>query len=551
MSGSLETLGVWSVLAPYLGCLLVLSAYGLHRWHLLRLYRWYRGPDPKPGDRFERLPRLTVQLPLYNEVHVAGRAIRALCALDYPRDRLEIQVLDDSTDETTEVVAELVERMRRRGIDIAHLRRRARTGFKAGALDAGLRVARGELVAVFDADFVPPPDFARKLVDHFTDPRVGMVQARWGHLNRDHSALTRVQAILLDGHFVIEHTARNRSGRFFNFNGTAGIWRRTCIEDAGGWRHDTLTEDLDLSYRAQLRGWKFVFLKDELSPAELPVEMGAFKSQQHRWAKGSIQTAKKLLPRILRSDLPWPVKLEATVHLTANVGYVMMLLLALLVVPAVFVRREISPWTIAAVDLPIFTLSTLSVVFFYLAAQREALGQWRSTLRRMPFVMAVGIGLSINNARAVLEALRGRPSEFRRTPKYNLSAGSTLASRRYRIGANRDSWIELALAAYFAVACAAALAAGLWAAIPFLSLFGVGYGYTALSSFVPSKTAPRSWKSLQSSAGSSAPAWRPSQPTGVTTKPLARASESTSPEPALRTRLALRRPSAKPSRARW
>jgi hypothetical protein len=280
---------------------------------------------------------------------------------------------------------------------------------------------------------------------------------------------------------VIEHTARNRSGKFFNFNGTAGIWRRSCIEDAGGWQHDTLTEDLDLSYRAQLAGWRFVFLPDHVAPAELPPEMGAFKSQQHRWAKGSIQTARKLLPAVYRSRLAWPIKLEATAHLTANVGYVLMVLLALLVVPAVWLRVEVAPWTVALVDLPIFALSSASVGAFYWTARREAGGEVGSILRWIPALMAVGIGLSINNARAVIEALLGRQSSFRRTPKYNLEPRESLSRRRYRATINPDTWIETALAVYFAVATAATAAAGFWSAVPFLLLFEFGYAYTSLS----------------------------------------------------------------------
>ncbi len=474
------------VLGLYFGSLLLLSLYGCHRWYLIWLYLRHRGHRVGPASRFAELPRLTVQLPLYNEMYVAQRLIEAVGRLDYPRERLEIQVLDDSTDETSAVVASAVARGRSAGLDIVHLHRSARTGFKAGALAAGLRRAKGEFVAIFDADFVPRPDFARNLIQHFTDPRVGLVQARWGHLNAGQSALTRVQSLLLDGHFVIEHTARNRSGRFFNFNGTAGIWRRACIEEAGGWQHDTLTEDLDLSYRAQLLGWRFVFLVDEVSPAELPVEMGAFKSQQHRWAKGSIQTARKLLPGILRSDLPLSVKTEAVAHLTANVGYVLLLVLAALVVPAVWLRRGYSPWTIAAIDLPLFAGSTISVVAFYVLAQRRALGTWRGILRWVPFLMAVGIGLSINNARAVIEALTGKESAFLRTPKYNLAAGESLACRRYRVSVNRDTWIELALAFWFGTGMVAAALQGLWAALPLLLLFEIGFAYTAISALVQS-----------------------------------------------------------------
>jgi cellulose synthase/poly-beta-1,6-N-acetylglucosamine synthase-like glycosyltransferase len=486
MSASWEPLGRWCVILLYFAVLLVLSGYGAHRWYLIRLYLRHRRREPRPPGRFETPPLLTVQLPLYNELYVAERLIDAVCALDYPRDRLEIQVLDDSTDETREHVARCVARRRAEGFDIVHLHRTDRLGFKAGALAAGLAAARGELVAIFDADFVPAPDFARRLVDHFVDPSVGMVQARWGHLNRGYSALTRVQSILLDGHFVVEHTARNRSGRFFNFNGTAGIWRRQCIEDAGGWQHDTLTEDLDISYRAQLRGWRFVFLPEHVAPAELPVEMSAFKTQQHRWAKGSIQTARKLLPGILRSDLPLGVKLESVFHLTANLGYVLMVALALLVVPAVFLRQDIAPWMIAVFDLPLFTLSTLSVAAFYVVAQRGELASPREFLRWVPFLMAVGIGLSINNCRAVLEALSGRRSEFRRTPKYNLRTGLGLGSRRYRGRITVDTWIELALAVWFAGATAAAIRAGLWAAVPFLLLFEVGYAFTSICTIVQS-----------------------------------------------------------------
>jgi len=474
----------WTILGLYFGCLGVLTLYGLHRWYLISLYLRHRDEPRLPERRFSAEPVLTVQLPLYNELYVAERLIDAVCALDYPRDRLEIQVLDDSTDETTRLVAGLVARRCSEGFDIVHLRRQDRTGFKAGALAAGQRRARGDLIAVFDADFVPSPDFARRLVDYFTDPDVGMVQARWGHLNPDHSALTRVQSMFLDGHFVIEHTARNRSGRFFNFNGTAGIWRKQCIVDAGGWQHDTLTEDLDLSYRAQLRGWKFVFVPEHVAPAELPVEVGSFKLQQHRWAKGSIQTARKLLPRILSSDLAPRVKLEALVHLTANVGYVLMTALALLVVPAVFLRAGISPWLVLAIDLPLFTFSSLSVATFYMVAQREALGSWRGIARWVPALMAIGIGLSINNSRAVLEALTGHSSAFHRTPKYNLRSGESAAGRRYRGRINPDTWIELSLGAYFTVATAAAIAEGLWGAVPFLSLFLVGYSFTAVATIV-------------------------------------------------------------------
>ena len=470
------------VLALYFGVLSTLTLYGAHRWYLLWLFRRHRNDAPQSPAKFDAPPTLTVQIPLYNEMYVAKRVIDAVSALDWPKERLDIQVLDDSIDETTAIVADTVAQCRARALDIVHLRRGDRAGYKAGALAFGLVRAKGEFVAVFDADFVPAPDFARALMDHFTDPSVGMVQARWGHLNRESSLLTRAQSILLDGHFVIEHAARNRSGRFFNFNGTAGIWRRSCIDDAGGWQHDTLTEDLDLSYRAQLGGWRFVFVADAVAPAELPVEMGAFKSQQNRWAQGSAQTAVKLLPRILRSAVPAHVKVESVFHLTANAGYVLMVALTLLIGPAVWYRRGIGAKELALVDLPLIAMSLVSIAAFYLVSQREAYGSWRNAVRHLPVLMAVGVGISINNARAVVSGLSGRETEFCRTPKYALAADATatLATRKYRARRGFDTWIELALGLYFAGLVIAALADGLWGAVPFLSLFAAGFLYTGL-----------------------------------------------------------------------
>jgi len=471
------------VLTLYFGVLALLTIYGAHRWYLLWLFRRHRGDAPQPPARFDGFPRLTVQVPLYNERYVARRVIEAVAAIDWPAERLDVQILDDSSDETSAIAADAVACALRRGVDIAHIRRPARRGYKAGALAAGTETAKGEFIAVFDADFVPAPDFARLLMNHFTDPRVGMVQARWGHLNRERSLLTRAQAMLLDGHFVVEHAARNRSGRFFNFNGTAGIWRRACIEDAGGWQHDTLTEDLDLSYRAQLRGWRFVFASDAVAPAELPVEIGAFKSQQHRWAQGSAQTAVKLLPRILGSAIPTSVKLESLFHLTANAGYVLMVALTLLIGPAVWLRRGIGARELALIDLPLIAVSLISIAAFYLVSQREAYGSWRRAVRDLPVLMAVGIGISINNARAVLSGLARRDTEFRRTPKYALESepGSTLAMRVYRAHRGLDTWIETAVGIYFAGLVVAALVNGLWGAVPFLTLFAAGFLYTGLT----------------------------------------------------------------------
>ena len=469
-----------AVLAVYFTALGVLAVYGTHRYHLVYLYLKHRRRTPVPLRQFEPLPVVTVQLPLYNEVYVAERLIRAVCALDYPRDRLEIQVLDDSTDATAGIVAAEVALWRARGHDIRHIHRRDRSGFKAGALAAGLLQARGDFVAVFDADFVPAPDFLRRCVPYFTDAAIGMVQARWGHLNRDYSLLTRIQSILLDGHFIIEHTARNRSGRFFNFNGTAGVWRRSCIEDAGGWHHDTLTEDLDLSYRAQLRGWRFVFLPEVEAPAELPVDMDAFKSQQHRWAKGSIQTGKKLLPALWRSRLPLKVKLEATFHLTNNGAYPLMVLVALLIFPSLRIRQNLDWGRFLWVDLLLFASATFSISTFYLCSQREAQRSWVRSLRYLPLLMSLGIGLSINNARAVLEALFNRRSEFTRTPKYGVVRRENRHKAwLYQGKKSLYTIAEAALAGYFAFAAAWCVARGAYLSLPFLLLFLCGFAYTA------------------------------------------------------------------------
>ncbi|HKE00921.1 MAG TPA: cellulose synthase family protein, partial [Planctomycetota bacterium] len=404
----------------YFGTLGALSLYGIHRCVILYLYYRHRARRPVLARLDGDLPRVTIQLPVYNERYVVERLIDAAAVLDWPRDRLEIQVLDDSTDDTTTIADRAVREWRGRGLDIVHLRRSDRTGFKAGALAAGLRRASGEFIAIFDADFVPHPDFLRRVLPGFSSPRVGLVQARWTHLNRGYSLLTRAQAILLDGHFVIEHTARHRSGRFFNFNGTAGVWRRTCLDDAGGWEHDTLTEDLDLSYRAQIKGWRFVYLPDVVVPAELPAEINGFKSQQHRWAKGSMQTALKLAPRIARARIGIPIKIEAAVHLSSNICYPLLLLLSALLMPALWLRvRVLDPGAAFLFDLTLFVAASVSIACFYVASQREAeRGQWLRRIADLPLVFALGIGLAVNNTRAVLEALVGHESEFVRTPKH-------------------------------------------------------------------------------------------------------------------------------------
>ncbi|MFY9551632.1 MAG: glycosyltransferase, partial [Thermoanaerobaculia bacterium] len=473
-------LGQTLTLAAYYAVLAMLAVYGAHRGVMVHLYYRHRRDTPRPAGRLPALPRVTVQLPIYNEVYVVERLVEAVAAMDYPRALLQIQILDDSDDETREAARAMTARLSARGFQIAHCARTHREGFKAGALQAGLAAATGDYLLILDADFVPGPEMLRACLPFFADPDVGMVQARWGHLNRDFSLLTRIQAMLLDGHFVIEHTARHRSGRFFNFNGTAGIWRRTCVEASGGWQADTLTEDLDLSYRAQLLGWKFVYLKDCVAPAELPVDMNGVKSQQHRWTKGSIQTGRKLLPTIWKSRLPWKIKSEAFFHLTSNLSYVLVVLLALLMVPAILIRDRIGWQKLAIVDFPLFFGATFSFLAFYVSSQREIGRGWKPTLRCLPFLLALGIGISINNAGAVLEGLFRRPTGFTRTPKYRIEGPQgEWRSKKYRASGSGSFGGELLLALYFLAVLVFAVRFRYWAAVPFLLVFFQGFASTA------------------------------------------------------------------------
>jgi cellulose synthase/poly-beta-1,6-N-acetylglucosamine synthase-like glycosyltransferase len=478
------TLSETLILASYFFVLVILAVYGWHRYYLVFLYMKNKDRQPVPAG-LDLLPTVTIQLPIYNEMYVADRLIDEVCKLDYPRELLEIQVLDDSSDETRTVAEQAVRRNALQGIDITYIHRTDRLGYKAGALDAGMKQARGEYIAIFDADFMPPEDFLRRTVPFFGDPRIAMVQARWGHINQEYSLLTKIQSILLDGHFVLEHGGRNRSGLFFNFNGTAGIWRRTAIVDAGGWQHDTLTEDLDLSYRAQLRGWKFVFLPDLVAPAEVPVEMNSFKSQQHRWAKGSIQTCRKLLPHILRADVPLGVKTEAFFHLTANFNYPLMCVLSVLMAPAMIIRYTMGWYEMLLIDVPLFIAATASVGNFYMVCQRELHKDWVTRLKYLPFLMSIGIGLAVNNTRAVLEALFNQQSEFARTPKYRIEADADeWIGKKYRQSFVVQPLIELALGLYFTATVFYALANGIYGTLPFLVLFQAGFLYMGLLSIL-------------------------------------------------------------------
>ena len=477
-----------ALLTPYFAVMIVLALYGFHRYTLVWLYyRNRKNATHEPPSRFAELPRVTIQLPIFNEQFVVDRLIDSICRIEYPRDRLEIQVLDDSTDETKAVAQAIVERHRALGHPIVYLHRTNRVGFKAGALDEGLKTASGEFIAIFDADFTPPADWLMRVIHHFAEPEIGMVQTRWTHLNRDYSFLTQVEAILLDGHFVLEHGARARTGVFFNFNGTAGMWRRIAIDQAGGWQHDTLTEDTDLSYRAQIIGWKFKYLQDVECPAEVPIEMTAFKTQQQRWAKGLIQTSKKILPRLFRSDVPLRVKVEAWYHLTANLSYPLMVVLSVLLMPAMIIRFYQGWWEMLYIDFPLFLASTFSISSFYLVSQKELFpGRWYKCLLYLPFLMSLGIGLTITNTIAVMEAIFGIQSAFKRTPKYRVQkkGEKSKGAAKYRKRLGLIPFIELVIGGYFALCIWYAVANENYFTVPFLLLFVVGYWYTGLLSLL-------------------------------------------------------------------
>jgi cellulose synthase/poly-beta-1,6-N-acetylglucosamine synthase-like glycosyltransferase len=485
----------WVILIGYFSILGTLAIYGAYRIKQVIDFWRYRNFVPRPSARYSEaeLPRITVQLPLFNELYVVDRLLKAVTAIDYPREKLEIQVLDDSTDETVRVAEAVVAKYAEQGFDIHYIHRADRTGFKAGALENGNKSAKGELLAIFDADFVPKPDCLRKLVDFFTDPMVGCAQMRWSHINGDYNLLTRLQTIMLDGHFVVEQTTRNRTGGFFNFNGTAGIWRRQAIEMSGGWQHDTLTEDTDLSFRAQLMGWKFVYLLDEEAPAEIPVEINAFKAQQRRWAKGVMQVGLKLYPRIVLAPLPLRVKLEMFFRLTGNISYPLMIVASFLQFPLLLVRYNQPLYHLMVFDLPLLFFSSISVVLFYGSAVWYLDEKRAPRLLHLPLVMGLGIGLAFSNARAVLEALLGVKSEFVRTPKYRVeeTSDATWKRKKYKRKRGLLPLLELSFAIYFLLAIMYSARLHMWGTIPFLLLFFFGFGYMGVMSILQTASGKR------------------------------------------------------------
>ncbi|MCA9586886.1 MAG: glycosyltransferase [Myxococcales bacterium] len=489
----------------YFSVLGLLAMYGLHRSHLVmtvlrhraRLRELREGVPPVAADADpEGLPTVTIQLPLYNEATVASRLLEHVARMRYPRSKLEIQVLDDSTDETRQLARQKVLDLAREcapvegapeswqgPLDIVYIHRVDRTGYKAGALDEGLTRAKGELVAIFDADFLPESDFLTSLTPHFDDAKVGMVQARWGHMNREVSLLTRVQALMLDGHHLVENRARAAAGWLFNFSGTGGMWRKDAIFDAGGWQHDTLTEDLDLSYRAQLRGWRFVYREDVVSPAELPEDVSAFRAQQFRWAKGTVQTARKLMARVLKSDLTPMQRLEAFFHMTPHFAYPLMVFLSVLLLPALVLMPATNPQTMLLIDLPLCVGTTGSLVAFYAMAEAAQGRKRMDAIRTLPALLALGAGLAPHLSKAVFEGLRSMSGEFVRTPKQGSSG-----SQRYRARADLPM-VEVALCLVSFASVVASIETGHWFATPFAMLFTFGYGYVA--SLVASEQAAR------------------------------------------------------------
>ena len=488
----------YSLLIPYFLLLVILSFYGCHRYEMIRRYMKHKKDIlTEPPSKFDTLPRVTVQLPIYNERFVVERLIEEVAKMEYPKHLLQIQVLDDSNDETHPFTEALVRDFQAAGVPIEYRHRTNRHGFKAGALQEGMKTATGELMAIFDADFVPPRDFLLRTVHYFADPKVGVVQTRWSYLNRHYNLLTEVEAMLLDGHFVIEHGARCGSGLFFNFNGTAGILRAKMIEDAGGWQHDTLTEDSDLSYRAQLKGWRFIYVPSIDCPSELPVDTYGFQVQQSRWAKRLTQVAMKLLPSILRAKLPLRVKVEAFFHLTPNISYPLMLIVSALMLPVMIVRFYMGWFQMLTIDMPLIVASFWSISAFYVVAQQQLYPKtWKRCLLLLPALMSAGVALTVINTKAVIEALFGVQTSFARTPKYALGDSKVKMQQQaqYR---RRSGWLpyaELAIGTYFVYMVAFAIETWNFPAVPFLLLFVSGYYWAGFSTLYQEHQGRLRWK---------------------------------------------------------
>ncbi len=476
------------VMGIYLFLTLVFSIYTFHACLMLYLHKKYKSNAKLSTKTFQEQnsPFVTIQLPIYNEKYVVERLIYTCAELDYPKDKMEIQVLDDSTDETQQIAAELCKKLQAKGINIHYIHRKERKGFKAGALRNGLATAKGDFIAIFDADFVPPKDFLKKMLPHFSAPNIGLVQARWGHINDNYSFFTLSQSLGLDAHFVLEQGPRNSASCFITFNGTGGIWRKETILDAGNWADDTLTEDMDLSYRAQLKGWRFVYVNEVVCPAELPAEIFGFKNQQYRWAKGAIQTAKKILPVLWkRKNISLLAKFEGTIHLTNHLVFPALLFASLLLLPMLFVKSHHREASLFFAIISIFTLNIFIYPIFYIYAQKQIHPHdWKKRIFAVPLVIIGAIGLSVVNSRAVFSALFGRTGEFKRTPKYNISKPTkdVWYNKSYFSKADTNCFIELTVACYLAVTLFYSLNKDELLAIPFVLLYFLAFFYISLLS---------------------------------------------------------------------
>lgn len=469
------------ILFTYIGSLLILFTFGSHGFIMIYYYLKHRHKRDDFSKELENYPVVTLQLPIYNEMYVIERLIKTVCEMDYPIDKLEIQVLDDSTDETVEIVDNIVKEYRLQGFDIHHIHRTDRSGYKAGALKEGLKVAKGEFVGIFDADFIPRKNFLKIVLPFFKDPKIGMVQTRWEHLNRAYSLVTQIQALALDGHFVLEQQVRNKAGYFINFNGTSGVWRKECIFDAGNWEADTLTEDLDLSYRAQLKGWKFRYLTDFTTPSEVPSEINSLKSQQFRWTKGAIETARKMLFRVWMAKLPFKTKIMCTFHLTNNIVFPFILLACLLNMPIVLIKNT-GLYDTYFLFMSVFVLAFIASFLFYLYSQKDVYDDWRSRILLFPVFMAGSMGFAINNTKAVFEALINKKSEFVRTPKYGIEGDKDKWQDKKYVHKKfvKFSVVLELLVALYSLACVVVSAVTLQiSAIPFQLMYTFGFGLVA------------------------------------------------------------------------
>lgn len=472
------------ILAVYLFCLLVISFYGVMQFKLARIYLRQRKKKNEVLEfKDEYTPYVTVQIPLFNEMYVAERAIENIVKLDYPKDRLQIQILDDSTDETKEIVANCVAKVKAvTGIDIIHIHRINRVGFKAGALDDAMDECKGEFIAIFDVDFLPKSDFLKQTIPYFQNEKIGVVQTRWGHLNKDYSILTELQAFGLNAHFTVEQVGRNTQGHYINFNGTGGVWRKACINDAGGWQHDTLTEDLDLSYRAQIRGWNFKYLEDVIAPAELPISMSALKSQQHRWMKGGAECFVKN-NTLLRKSIQVEVghKLHGLFHLFNSSVFVVILVLSLFSLPLMTIKMAFPIFDFIFDISAVFITSTLFLYYYYWLSYRDKSEQFLPSILRFTYrfvqFLTVSLGLTINNSIAVIEGYMGVKSSFVRTPKFNVSVKKEKLINKYdKKKLSPVMLLELFMFLLFSASCYYHYHIEAYAILPFHLMLTIGYG---------------------------------------------------------------------------